>query len=133
MTVRLPVSDLGSLPLPNRKTEALRLVAEEAQRPFELTLLPLLRARLLRITGAEHLFVLNVHHIIFDGWSLTVFFRELASIYERLRAGKPADLPELPIQYADFAVWQQGRLKLLERDLAWWKRHLSGPLPILEL
>ena len=133
MTLRLPVSDLGSLPLPNRKTEALRLVAEEAQRPFELTLLPLLRARLLRITGAEHLFVLNVHHIIFDGWSLTVFFRELASIYERLRAGQPVDLPEPPIQYADFAVWQQERLKFLDKELAWWKKRLAGSLATLEL
>ena len=113
--------------------EALRLVAEEAQRPFELTRLPLLRARLLRITGAEHLFVLNVHHIIFDGWSLTVFFRELASIYERLRAGQPVDLPEPPIQYADFAVWQQEQLKFLDKELAWWKKRLAGSLATLEL
>src|SRR5438094_630468 len=133
MTLNVPVADLGSLPRANRQTEAMRLASEEAQRPFDLSRLPLARVNLLRLSATEHILLLTVHHIIFDGWSLTVFFRELAAIYERLRAGKPADLPELPIQYADFAVWQQGRLKLLERDLAWWKRHLSGPLPILEL
>src|SRR5206468_11709175 len=97
-TVKLALTDLGSFSPASREVEAVRLAAREAQRPFDLTRLPLLRVNLLRLSGVEHLFVLTVHRIIFDEWSLTVFFRELAEIYERLRAGQPAVLPEPSIQ-----------------------------------
>ena len=133
LTLKLAMADLGSAPHANREVEALRWAAREAQSPFDLSRLPLLRVKLLRLSSTDHLFVLTAHHIIFDGWSLTVFFRELARIYERLRAGKAAVLPEPPIQYADFAVWQQQRLELLDKELAWWKKRLSGGLPLLEL
>src|SRR6266480_1408390 len=129
----LPIADLSSLPAPNREAEARRLAAEEARRPFDLQRLPLLRTKLLRLSATEHVFVLTVHHIIFDGWSLGVFLRELATIYERLRAGKTAELPEPPIHYADFAVWQQERFKFLDKELVFWKKQLSGRLPTLEL
>jgi len=94
LTLKLPVSDLSSLPPANGEAEARRLAADEARRPFDLQRLPLLRVKLLRLSATRHVFVLTVHHIIFDGWSLGVFFRELATIYERLRAGKTAELPE---------------------------------------
>src|SRR5207245_11404487 len=74
----LPIADLSSLPAANREAEARQLAAEEARRPFDLQRLPLLRTKLLRLSATEHVFVLTVHHIIFDGWSLTIFFRELA-------------------------------------------------------
>src|SRR5947208_2632751 len=133
LTLKLPVVDLRSQPQNGRETEARRLSAEEARLPFDLKRLPLLRVKLLRLAANEHIFVLIVHHIIFDGWSLTLFFRELATITERLRAGNPAQLPDPPIQYADFAVWQRERLKFVGPELAWWKKRLSGGLPTLEL
>ncbi|PYK62978.1 MAG: non-ribosomal peptide synthetase, partial [Verrucomicrobia bacterium] len=133
LTLQLPVSDLSSLPPASGEAEARRLAADEARRPFDLQRLPLLRVKLLRLSATRHVFVLTVHHIIFDGWSLGVFLRELATIYERLRAGKTAELPEPPIQYADFAVWQQERFKFLDKELAFWKKQLSGRLPTLEL
>ena len=129
----LPIAVLSSLPAANREAEARQLAAEEARRPFDLQRLPLLRTKLLRLSATEHVFVLTVHHIIFDGWSLTIFFRELAMVYECLRAGKPVELPDPSIQFADFAVWQQERLKSLEGELAWWKKQLNGSLPTLEL
>ena len=133
LTLKLPVVDLQAQPQDGRETEARRLSAEEARLPFDLKRLPLLRVKLLRLAAGEHLFVLTVHHIIFDGWSLTLFFRELAVMYERLRTGNPAELPDPPIQYADFAVWQRERLKFASPQLAWWKKRLSGRLPTLEL
>jgi amino acid adenylation domain-containing protein len=133
MPLHLAVADLSSLPGPDREREARRAANEEAQRPFDLSRLPLLRVKLLRLSDAEHIFVLTAHHIIFDGWSLTLFFRELATIYQRLRAGKEPAMPDPPIQYADFAVWQREQRKSLEKELAWWKKQLSGSLPTLEL
>ena len=133
LTLNLPVVDL-QLRLENgRETEARRLLAEEARLPFDLQRLPLLRVKLLRLAAREHILVLTVHHIIFDGWSLTICFRELAAIYERLRAGNRTDLPDPPIQYAEFAVWQRERVRLVGPELAWWKRRLGGVLPTLEL
>jgi len=133
LALKWPVDDLSSLSPEHREAEARRRATQEAQRPFDLGRLPLLRLKLLRFSGTEHILLLTVHHIIFDGWSLTVFFRELAALYGRLRAGKPPELPEPPVQYADFAVWQQERLKFLDSELAWWKRQLNGRLPTLEL
>ena len=133
LTLQLPVSDLSSLPPASGEAEARRLAADEARRPFDLQRLPLLRVKLLRLSATRHVFVLTVHHIIFDGWSLGVFLRELATIYERLHAGKTAELPETPIQYADFAVWQQEQFEFLDKELAFWKKQLSGRLPTLEL
>ena len=133
LTLKLPVVDLQAQPQNGRETEARRLSAEEARLLFDLKRLPLLRVKLLRLAASEHIFLLTVHHIVFDGCSLTLFFRELAAIYERLRAGNPAELPDPPIQYADFAVWQRERLKFASPQLAWWKKRLSGRLPTLEL
>jgi len=133
LALEMSVVDLQSQSQDDRETEVRRLLAREARLPFDLKCLPLLRVKLLRLAASEHIFVLTVHHIIFDGWSLTVFFRELAALYELLRAGRPVDLQDPHIQYADFAVWQRERLKFIGPQLAWWKKRLSGGLPILEL
>jgi amino acid adenylation domain-containing protein len=133
LLLEVPVIDLQSQPQDGRESEVRRLLAREARQPFDLKRLPLLRVTLLRLTATEHIFLLTVHHIIFDGWSLAIFFRELAAIYERLRGASSAELPEPPIQYADFAVWQQERLNFIGPELAWWKKRLGGGLPTLEL
>jgi len=130
----LPVVDLGGLPEGGREAEAARLVEGEARRPFDLRTGPLLRATLVRLGDAEHLLIMNIHHIVFDGWSMAVFFRELAAIYEAYAAGGPSPLPELPIQYADFAEWQRQWLSgaTLDALLGYWRRKLFA-LPVLEL
>ena len=101
--VELPVVDLAALADAEREAEALRLAREEAQRPFDLARGPLLRATLLRLAEDEHVLLLIMHHIVSDGWSMGVLFRELAALYEAFRAGEPSPLPELPVQYADYA------------------------------
>ncbi|OLE14446.1 MAG: hypothetical protein AUI36_39020 [Cyanobacteria bacterium 13_1_40CM_2_61_4] len=131
--MKLSVTDLERYPLADREAEAKRLAGAEAQRPFDLKESPLFRAGLLRLSQTEYILLLTWHHIIFDGWSLGVFFKDLVTFYEGFRAGKPVEMPELRIQYADFAVWERERLKALDKELAWWKKQLAGPLPVLEL
>jgi len=133
LCVKLRRVDLSSYPPADRESEFRRQARAEAQRPFMLKQLPLFRAALLRYSDTEHILLLSWHHIIFDGWSLGVFFRELVAFYEGFRAGTPVELPELPIQYADFAIWQRDRIRALDQQLAWWKKQLAGPLPVLEL
>ncbi|NVJ28035.1 amino acid adenylation domain-containing protein, partial [Myxococcus sp. AM011] len=127
--------DLSSLPEAERQAEARRRAEQEAVRPFDLETGPLLRTTLLKLAADEHLLVLNMHHIVSDGWSMGVVVREMGAIYEGLRQGRPVALPELPVQYVDYAVWQRGWLKgaVLEEQLGWWKQHLSGAPPVLEL
>jgi hypothetical protein len=130
-TLTIKVVDLQDLPATERESEVQRLATEEAQRPFELSKGPLLRATLLKLNKEDHVFLLTIHHIISDGWSMDVFFRELSILYEALSLGKPSALSELPIQYADFAVWQRGWLQgeVLEKQLAYWKQPADRPRP----
>ncbi|MBA3246893.1 MAG: hypothetical protein H0T63_02280 [Pyrinomonadaceae bacterium] len=133
--VPLPVIDLSELPETEREAEAQRLVREEAQRPFDLAQGPLLRTSLLRLGSEEHILLLALHHIISDGWSTGVFFQEIAALYEAFSTGKPSPLPALPIQYADYAVWQREWLQgeVLEKHLSYWREHLVGAPAVLEL
>ncbi|HKV09761.1 MAG TPA: amino acid adenylation domain-containing protein [Thermoanaerobaculia bacterium] len=119
----LAVADLSGLSAPGREAE--RAVLDLQFGSFDLARGPLLRAALLRLAPDDHVFCLTVHHILCDGWSLSVLIREMTALY----GGAPA-LPELPVQYADFAAWQRGWLAgdLLERQLAAWKERLSGEL-----
>ncbi|HEX5760247.1 MAG TPA: amino acid adenylation domain-containing protein [Thermoanaerobaculia bacterium] len=130
----LPLADLASLEPRRRAAESERLAREEARRPFDLTRGPLLRAALLRRGPADHLLVLVLHHIVCDGWSMEVLVRELAALYAAFAAGAPSALPELPIQYADFALWQRQWLagEEVERQLGYWRRRLAAA-PVLEL
>jgi amino acid adenylation domain-containing protein len=134
-SVPLPVVDLSLLLERDCEAEAQRLATEEAQRPFDLAADLMLRAKLLRLREAEHILLLTVHHIAADGWSLGVLYRELSVLYEAFCEGKPATLPEPPLQYADFAVWQRRWLQgeVLERQLAYWKQQLQGAPPVLDL
>ena len=95
--------DLSALPAAEKETEAHRLLGEECRRPFSLARGPLLRALLLKLSDTEHVLLLNMHHIVSDGWSMSVLAREVAALYEAFSQGKPSPLPELPVQYADYA------------------------------
>ncbi|HKV06573.1 MAG TPA: amino acid adenylation domain-containing protein, partial [Thermoanaerobaculia bacterium] len=132
----LATTDLRALPAGGRERHARDLAGSEAARPFDLARGPLVRARLLRLDEEEALVVLTVHHIVADDWSLGVLVRETAALYSAAVAGIAAELPELPIQYADFAVWQRRWLtgEVLAEQIAFWKRQLHGapfslPLP----
>jgi amino acid adenylation domain-containing protein len=131
----LPVVNLAGLPAPLRESEARRLAAAEAGRPFDLGRGPLLRTDLLRLGAEEHLLLVSMHHVVSDGWSMGILVRELKVLSEALREGRPSPLPELPVQYADFAVWQRSWLagEVLERQLAWWKERLRGAPAALDL
>jgi amino acid adenylation domain-containing protein len=130
LTVPVPLIDLRPLPAADRDAEAQRLAKEEAARPFDLRQPPLLRVTLLRMDEAEHIVLLTMHHIISDGWSVGVLMNELAALYTAFATegmGGPT-LPELPIQYADFAAWQRQWMAGEVRDLqlAYWKKQLGG-------
>src|SRR5439155_14065030 len=118
----LPVMDLSHLPEVEREAEVGRLADEEAQRPFDLCLGPLIRTTLLRLNDEHRVLLLTVHHIASDGWSKGVLFRELSVLYEAFTNSKPSPLPDLSIQYADFAVWQRKWLQgeVLENQLLYW-------------
>ncbi|HEY3570928.1 MAG TPA: amino acid adenylation domain-containing protein [Thermoanaerobaculia bacterium] len=124
----LPVIDLRWIPEDEREEAVRRLTEEEARRPFDLTAGPLIRTTLLRSGDGEHVALLTMHHIISDGWSIGVLVRELAALYPAFLAGRPSPLPELPVQYADFAVWQRRWLsdEVLAPVLAWWRQALAG-------
>jgi amino acid adenylation domain-containing protein len=135
LKVPFQVIDLEHLPEAQRESEMLRLANEEAQQPFDLAHGPLLRTMLFRLGTQDYLLLLTIHHIIFDGWSGNLFFHELATLYQAFDTGQPATLPPLPIQYADFAVWQKEQLQgeLLEEQLAYWKKQLADAPTTLEL
>jgi Condensation domain len=131
----LSVTDLESFAEAEREAEARRLASEEAQRPFDLAKGPLFRARLLRLGKEEHIFQCAMHHAVSDGWSIGIFNKEISSLYHSFATGQPSVLPQLPIQYADFAHWQRQWLKgeVLNRQLSYWKKQLAGAPPSLEL
>ncbi|HET7460819.1 MAG TPA: amino acid adenylation domain-containing protein [Longimicrobium sp.] len=132
--VPLPVVDLAAHPGDEREIEAERIIATEARKPFDLAAGPLLRAILLRHGSGEHTLVLVLHHVATDAWSAGIFFRELAALYQAFAAGDDSPLPELPVQYADFAAWQRGWLRgdALERQMGYWRRKLAGIPAVLE-
>ncbi|MFQ5421363.1 MAG: condensation domain-containing protein [Anaerolineae bacterium] len=134
-TLTIPVIDLRYHPRHYREAEALALAREEAKRPFNLTTGPLLRVTLYRLDDEDHLALLTMHHIISDGWSMGIFIRELAAGYTAVLHNRPLNLPQLPIQYADYAHWQRSRLQSerLETELAYWKEQLLGAPSRLDL
>ncbi|HJX28187.1 MAG TPA: amino acid adenylation domain-containing protein, partial [Thermoanaerobaculia bacterium] len=133
--VPVPEIDLAGLLAARRLEEAHRLAREEALRPFDLGGGRLLRTALVRLGEAEQLLLLTMHHVISDGWSLRVLARELSALYEAGLEHRPSPLPELAIQYGDYAVWQRGWLRgeVLEAELAHWRARLAGAPPVLDL
>ncbi len=132
---QLPRIDLSALPEARRRGESRRVGRSEARRPFDLSRGPLLRTLLFRLRDEAHEAWFVFHHIVGDHWSAGVLIREVATLYAAVTEGRPSPLPELPIQYADFAHWQRRWLsgEVLERELAYWRQRLEGPLPVLEL
>ncbi|PTX92716.1 MupA/Atu3671 family FMN-dependent luciferase-like monooxygenase [Opitutus sp. ER46] len=131
----LPVTDLTTVPESARAAELDRQVAEEARRPFNLAQDLMLRARLFRLGQSEHALTIVMHHVAADGWSMAILYRELGQAYEALAKGAAPQLPELPVQYGDFAQWQQEFLRgeTLARLVNFWRETMAGAPAVLEL
>lgn len=135
LEIHLSQTDLTGLNRQQQRSAAAEIAGRDLDRPFELERPPLHRFHLLRSAADDHVLLFTLHHIIFDGWSLGVFLRELGALYEAEITDASPDLPALPIQYADFAAWQRERMQgeLLDRHLEYWCERLTGPIPLLEL
>ncbi|MFK0731627.1 MAG: condensation domain-containing protein, partial [Gloeotrichia echinulata HAB0833] len=135
VTTSINVVDLQQLLDPERETLLEQLTLEEAIAPFDLANTPLIRCSLLQISAREYVLLLTMHHIVSDGWSMGVLISELSSLYPAFCAGEPSPLPELPLQYADFAVWQRRWLSgvVLETQLNYWRSQLQDAPPLLQL
>ena len=135
LILALPVIELQTLGKEEAEAEAKRWAEIEGERPFDLAAGPLLRATLIRIGAEENVLVIAMHHIISDGWSMGVFLRELATLYEAFCAGQRSPLPELPVQYADYSVWQREWMQgeVLATQLSYWSQHLADAPPALEI
>ncbi|PGA83589.1 non-ribosomal peptide synthetase, partial [Bacillus pseudomycoides] len=131
----IEIIDLTKLVKEKKEYEKNELIKKETHRAFDLNKGPLIRECLIKLDELEHILMLNMHHIISDGWSMDVIIKELSTLYEDFCSGGPSSLSELSIQYADFAVWQRDWLQAgtLEKQLAYWKEQLSGELPVLNL
>ena len=135
-SVALPVVDLRALPEAEREASALRILADEARRTYDLSCGPLVRPTLVRMADAEYRLMLAMHHIVFDGFSIyRVLLPELDALYEAFSNGAPSPLPELSIQYSDFARWQRTlpESEAGSRGLKYWRKKLAGDLPVLQL
>jgi amino acid adenylation domain-containing protein len=135
LTITLPIIDLCELPEADKSAEPQKQTTEWCQQHFDLAQGPLLRLMLLKLGQQEHILVFSIHHIASDGWSVGLFVGEVAAVYEAFSQGKPSPLPKLPIQYADFAIWQRQWLQgeVLETQLAYWKQQLGTNPPVLDL
>ncbi|HEX5890087.1 MAG TPA: amino acid adenylation domain-containing protein, partial [Pyrinomonadaceae bacterium] len=133
LSLSLPLIDLSQSS--DSETRARRLAQEEAAKPFDLARGPLLRATLVRLSGERHLLLVTLHHIVADGWSVTLLVQELGALYAAYRDGKQSPLTELQVTYADYALWQREWLQgeRLETQLAYWREQLRGELPVLQL
>jgi amino acid adenylation domain-containing protein len=135
LEVSLVPVDLEPLPEAEREQEALRRVVEDVSAPFDLEQGPLVRAGLLRLSALDHVFYLNMHHSITDRWSAAVIEQDIGALYYSFLQGQPSPLPELPIQFVDYAVWQRERMRgeIYQSQLAYWKKQLEGAPFVLEL
>jgi len=133
--ISLPVLDLSSWSVAERESETRRIVNNEARKPFDLAVGPLVRVQLLKLDEQEFVFLLTMHHIIADGWSMDVLMREIMVLYQAMGAGIPSPLPELHLQYADYARWQRESLQdeTFAEQLSYWQKQLAGIPPLLEL
>lgn len=135
LSVKLPVTSLLDLPKDQREERLQQVAAQVLATPFHLERGPLMRTHLIRIAEDEYVLVIVLQHIIFDGWSRGVLIRELSTLYAAFLDGRSSPLPELPIQYADFACWQREWLtgERLETQMTFWRKQLNGELPVLDL
>ena len=131
----LPLVEFTQLLPAEREVQSRRYAEQEAGRPFDLAAGPLLRTTLMRFGEKENVLLVVMHHIVSDAWSMGIFLRELATLYEAFSQNRQSPLPELPVQYADYAAWQRERLQgdALEEQISYWREHLRGAPPVLEL
>ena len=132
LKLQLEETDLQQLGQTEREAETRKLAYEEANKPFDLSHGPLLRARLLQLDERMHVFLVTLHHIVSDGWSIAIMVEEFSRLYEAYSRQGLLDLPELKVQYADFAIWQSGWLRddVLEQHLKYWRTQLAGAEPL---
>ena len=135
INITFNIVDLQTIPTSEQTAVVQQHIALELSTPFDITIAPLFRMQLLRLSSISHVLLLNIHHIISDGWSVGVFIQELSTLYAAFTEGKPSPLAELAIQYADFAVWQREYLteEVLNQKLKYWQEKLAGATPLLEL
>ncbi|MEP6743434.1 MAG: amino acid adenylation domain-containing protein, partial [bacterium] len=135
VTLTVQEVDLGQLSPSEQEERSRSLAAEEARRPFDLTCAPLLRASLLRFADEDHVLLVTMHHIISDGWSVGVFFRELSSLYNSFTGTSKSSLPDLAVQYADFAAWQRSSLAgvKFQEQLGYWRDQLGDAPALINL
>ncbi|MEH2271548.1 MAG: condensation domain-containing protein [Nostoc sp.] len=135
LTLKLSVVDLQEYPITKQEAEVLRLAVQESQLLFNLAQGPLLRTTLLHLSEKQYVLLFTMHHIVSDGWSIGLLIKEVTALYEAFCKGQPSPLSELPIQYADFAAWQQNWLQgeVLNNLLTYWKKQLGDNLPVLQL
>ena len=135
IAISIPAVDLQQLKPAKQKLEARRMAEKEVLKPFDLRMAPLLRLVLYKLSERHHLLLVMAHHTIADGWSLGIFLRELTNFYQAIASNQSIAPPELPIQYADFSHWQSSRMndRHMVAEMSYWKNHLSGELPVLEL
>jgi amino acid adenylation domain-containing protein len=133
--VNLPITDLQDLPESEREKQIERALLEEADHVFDLARGPLCHVSLLRISKDEHVLLYTMHHIISDGWSMNILSREMAGLYKAFSENQPSPLAELPVQYADYAVWQREWLQgeVLDQQLSYWRRQLAGAPSAIDL
>ncbi len=133
LTIPIPMSDLQHLPMSERLAEARRLATVDGLRPFDLMQGPLIRALLFVLGPDEYVFTQSMHHIVSDGWSIGILLQELFALYSAFASGTPPQLPDLPIQYADYALWQRQWMQddVLKSLLAYWKQKLEGAPPAI--
>src|SRR5689334_2457034 len=132
---KLTLFDLSDLPSEQREAETRQLIKRETQQPFDLRQGPVWRARLVRLAAEEHVLLFTMHHIVSDGWSMEILTREVSALYAAYANGGESPLPELPIQYADYAVWQRQWLQgeVLDEQLGYWREQLAHAPAVLEL
>jgi non-ribosomal peptide synthetase component F len=135
LTLPLPMIDLSDVLETEQEARVQDLANSDAQSPFDLRTGPLLRTKLLRLAPDDHVLLLTMHHIISDGWSMGILVQETTTLYDAFVQGRPATLPELPIQYPDYAHWQRSWLQgaVLERQIVYWKEQLAHSPPLLQL
>ncbi|WP_309733228.1 amino acid adenylation domain-containing protein [Chamaesiphon sp. OTE_75_metabat_556] len=134
-SVTLPIHNFQDLTIEVQTDRLRQMAIAQAAQPFDLAVGPLIQFTMLKLSDRQYVLLLKMHHIIYDGWSLSIFFRELSQLYAAFAQGLPSPLTELPIQYADFAVWQRQWLTgvVLDRQLNYWQQQLAGVPPTLEL
>jgi amino acid adenylation domain-containing protein len=130
-----PLTDLSHLPESDRVSQAERIAAHEGTQPFDLARGPIVRARLLKLAADDHVLLITVHHIVFDGWSQRLLLRELSEMYGQIVSSGSPSMPELPLQYTDYVVWQRKFLsgRRLDEQLKYWRERLAGAPAVLDL